>query len=139
MKLLIACIAVGSAILWGNFPLMYRVVAKEEVVLPKKEKTKEEIIMEAKHAEEILRVRFLESTNGKNSNPHALHNICKAQGKTNEFGYGGMKMKICFDTFEESVQKIDEWFEQREKEAFCYYNQGIRTPDCNYAKEAKSL
>lgn len=92
------------------------------------------IIEGSKHPEQLKLIHLKESSNGKNTNPNALHNICKAKGKSNEFGYGGMLMMICFDSFEESVRVVDAWLTKRDNEALCYYNLGIKTSDCDYIK-----
>lgn len=96
--------------------------------------TPEEIVRNAKHGDLIMHIWEKESTFGRNKNPQALHNLCRAQGKSNEFGYGGMKMKICFDTFQDAVNKVDAWLDQRDNEALCYYNLGIKTGSCEYVK-----
>ena len=89
---------------------------------------------ESNHPKQLAHIRLKESSNGTNKNPNALHNICKAQGKSNEFGYGGMAMMICFDSFEESVRVVDEWLTKRDNENLCYYNLGIRKDGCEYVK-----
>jgi hypothetical protein len=92
------------------------------------------IIERSNHPKQLAHIRLKESSNGTNKNPNALHNICKAQGKSNEFGYGGMAMMICFDSFEESVRVVDAWLTKRDNEALCYYNLGTRTDKCDYVK-----
>lgn len=96
--------------------------------------TKDCIISKSKHPAQIYHIWGKETTYGTNTNPQALHNICKAQGKTNEFGYGGMAMMICFDSFQEAVDKVDAWLTKRDNEALCYYNKGERLQDCEYLK-----
>lgn len=100
----------------------------------KKPETKEEIINASHHAEEIFHIWEKETSKGTNKNPNALHNVCKAKGKTNEFGFGGMAHMWCFDSFQEAVTTIDEWLTKRDKESLCYYNVGVRTEDCTYVK-----
>lgn len=96
--------------------------------------TPQSFIQQSKHPEQIDHIWNKETTRGKNTNPNALHNICKSQGKSNEFGYGGMAMMICFDSFEESVRVVDAWLTKRDNEALCYYNLGTRTDKCDYVK-----
>lgn len=96
--------------------------------------TKDCMISKSQHPKEIYHIWGKETTYGTNTNPHALHNICKAQGKSNEFGYGGMAMMICFDSFQEAVNTVDAWLTKRDKENLCYYNIGKRVSDCEYLK-----
>ena len=97
--------------------------------------SKQEIIAKSKHPEMIDHFWLKETTRGKDKNPLALHNLCKAQGKSNEFGYGGMAMKLCYDSFQEAVNVVDAWLTERDKEVACYYNLGTRTSKCNYAQD----
>jgi hypothetical protein len=102
--------------------------------IPRKPETKQEIIDASRHPKEINKIWMNETTKGTNTNPQALHNICKAQGKSNEFGYGGMQKMICFDSFQEAVDVVDQWLDTRIAENLCYYNLGIKTSNCNYVK-----
>lgn len=97
--------------------------------------SKKEIISKSKHPEMIDHFWLKETTRGKDKNPLALHNLCKAQGKSNEFGYGGMAMKLCYNSFQEAVDVVDAWLTERDKEVACYYNLGTRTSKCNYAQD----
>ena len=80
-----------------------------------------------------------ESTSGKNTTPGALHLLCRNQGKWNELGYGGMALKICFDSEEEGMAKVGDWL-KRHLEKFdgdvaktlCYYNLGEEQINCKY-------
>jgi hypothetical protein len=100
----------------------------------KKPETKEEIVAASRHPEEIDHIWLKETSRGTNTNPNALHNICKAQGKSNEFGYGGMQNMWCYDSFEQSVRVVDAWLDKQTAENLCYYNVGIKTSNCNYVK-----
>lgn len=82
-----------------------------------------------------------ESTSGKNTNPNALHNYCKAQGKSNEYGYGGMRLKMCFDSEKAAKAWVTLWLAEK-LELFngnvgmtlCYYNLGEKITNCPYAE-----
>lgn len=113
----------------GDNPII-KVVYASEIT----KNTPQGIIERSNHPKQLAHIRLKESSNGTNKNPNALHNICKAQGKSNEFGYGGMAMMICFDSFEESVRVVDEWLTKRDNEALCYYNKGERLKDCEYLR-----
>ena len=97
--------------------------------------SKKEMIEQSKHPDMIDHIWTKETTRGKDKNPHALHNLCKAQGKSNEFGYGGMAMKLCYGSFQEAVDVVDAWLTERDKEVACYYNLGTQTSKCNYAQD----
>jgi len=113
----------------GDNPII-KVVYASEIT----KNTPQGIIERSNHPKQLAHIRLKESSNGTNKNPNALHNICKAQGKSNEFGYGGMAMMICFDSFEESVRVVDAWLTKRDNENLCYYNLGTRTDKCDYVK-----
>jgi hypothetical protein len=99
-----------------------------------KEKTHYQIVHESKHAEEIDLIWLKESSRGKNNPIGSLENYCQLQGKTNQFGYGGMDLKICYDSFEESVKAVEKWLDKRTAEALCMYNTGVRVSNCEYVK-----
>lgn len=89
-------------------------------------------------------IRQLESSNGENDNPYALHNICKAQGLSNEYGYGGMQLMICFDTPAEATARIERWYTEHratrtEAQTYCFYNTGNRVDDCGYWERAQGI
>lgn len=76
-------------------------------------------------------IHAAESSFGKNANPNALHNLCKAQGKSNEYGYGGMAQKICFDSPEAARERVVRWvgeklemFDGDAAKTLCYYRHG---------------
>lgn len=81
---------------------------------------------------------MLESTFGKGDG-------CRAKGKFNGFGFGQPDSKMekgegaCFNTFEEVVQKVDNWFTENLakmniKEALCRYNTGSQISNCDYVQ-----
>lgn len=84
-------------------------------------------------------IHLAESSKGTNQNPQALHNLCKAQGKSNEYGYGGMQMRLCFTTHEQATARVHEWiekhlqrFEGSEIKTLCYYRWGKEMTNCQY-------
>lgn len=98
--------------------------------------TKQDIINKYPHADILSRVWILESAQGKAVKGY--HRGCEAKGESNEFGYG-VWSKICFSTFEESVQTISAWFTKKLQdhtlaEALCTYNVGKNTNECEYAQ-----
>ena len=98
-----------------------------------KKLTPTEIIAKTKHPEEIMVIWALESSMGRNDS-------CKNIGKVNGFGFAqSTHTWNCFDSFEEVVSKVDEWLTMRDRENYCLYQQGIRTPDCAYALKAIKL
>lgn len=94
--------------------------------------TKQQIVDASRHPVEINMIWTLESGKGTNEDPQALHNYCKSKGETNEFGWGGMSNMICFKTFQEAVDRVSQWLDQREAEMYCYYSTGKRVSDCYY-------
>lgn len=82
-----------------------------------------------------------ESSSGNNTNPNALHNICKSQGKSNEYGYGGMAKKYCYKDEETARDVVRQWINRKLDlfsgdvgKTLCYYNLGQRVSDCPYAR-----
>jgi len=82
-----------------------------------------------------------ESTRGKNTNPNALHNLCKAQGKSNPYGYGGMQLKICFENDTMAKARVTLWLAEHLKTyngntnmALCMYRYGQLLQTCDYAE-----
>jgi hypothetical protein len=117
------------------FPPLFEVVqgsTRTQITIQRK-LTDTEIIAKTKHPEEILVLWTLESSQGKNDG-------CRAIGKWNGFGMAqSTHTWQCFDSFEEVVGKVDAWLTQRDLEAYCYYNVGIRTTNCDYAKKVQYL
>ena len=107
-------------------------IVRTQITIEKK-LTPTEIIAKTKHPEEILVLWTLESSQGKNDG-------CRAIGKWNGFGMAQSEHTWqCFDSFEEVVSKVDAWLTQRDLEAYCYYNVGIRTTNCDYARKVQYL
>lgn len=84
-------------------------------------------------------IHMAESTKGKNNTPGALHLICRSQGKWNELGYGGMRLKICFENEAEGMAKVGNWLERHLQrfdgdvaKTLCYYNLGEEQVNCKY-------
>lgn len=80
----------------------------------------------------ISKIWIKETGEGTNTNPDALHNQCKAQGKTNEFGLGGAGGGICYPTFKRSVADaeltlVNLGVEDNEVNAICTYANGCQT------------
>lgn len=69
-------------------------------------------ILSKNHGDIVLRIWDNETTKGQNNtqDPTALHQYCKRLGKTNEFGFNPQG-KQCFDTFEEAVDTVNDWFD----------------------------
>ncbi len=91
----------------------------------------------------VAKVWKLESTGGKAERGH--HQFCNDLEKTNEFGFfkNGNRFH-CFDSFEESVQDVTNWFKSNLEElplpvALCYYNTGNLQSDCKYWQDYKKL
>lgn len=92
----------------------------------------------------LRRVHIMESSAGKNTNPNALHNVCKAKGMSNEYGYGGMRLMICFKTHEEATARVAEWYREHratrtETQTYCYYNLGLNLDTCEYWEKVRGL
>lgn len=97
------------------------------------DKTHQGVINRSRHPKLITHIWKRESTYGtNNTDPTSLHMYCRSIGRSNEFGFGGMKNKFCYQSFEESVKVVDAWLDSRDKEALCYYNVGVRNGDCEY-------
>lgn len=95
-----------------------------------------ESIKNADNAEILWQVYKLESSRGKNDG-------CRNRGLYNGFGYGQPDSAMadgtgaCFETFEEVVDKVDNWFTRQLKtktlpEALCFYNTGKAESGCTY-------
>lgn len=91
-------------------------------------------------AQDLLRyIHQAESSGGTNRNPNALHNLCKSQGKENQYGYGGMALKICFNSHEEATARVMRWLTEHLKKfdgdvakTLCYYRHGEEMINCQY-------
>lgn len=118
-----------------------KVIEKKILITPAPAKTKSEaeIIKEKKHAKILWAIYGLESSWGRNDG-------CRKLGKYNGFGYGQNKFSwSCFSSFEEVVEKVNEWFEDKFKKgydlktALCFYNTGLVKNDCQYYRLFLSL
>lgn len=85
---------------------------------------------------------MLESSRGTTGNPGSLQHYCESRGMSNEYGYGGMKLKICFESHEKATTRIIKWvnkyytkFDNDLGRTACYYNLGIDQPDCKYYQD----
>jgi hypothetical protein len=91
----------------------------------------------------IRRVHIKESSKGTNANPNALHNICKAKGESNEYGYGGMESMMCFPSHADATESVAGWYREHrplmksEAMTYCYYALGHRYDTCAYWEEVK--
>ena len=90
-------------------------------------KTEMEIMEQYRLSPVIKSLYMLESTSGKNDG-------CKEEGKVNGFGFAQSSESnwVCYDTFEQVVSRVNDWFVERLStngnnlmEAICYYNTGI--------------
>lgn len=84
-----------------------------------------------------------ESGKGTNTNPQALHMVCRKQGKWNEIGYS-VYNKFCFNSKAEAELYVTYYLEKNCKDmsleqALCRWNTGKATNDCAYAKGLLSL
>lgn len=92
----------------------------------------------------LRRVHRKESSSGSNTNPDALHNICRAKGQSNEYGYGGMTMMICFPSDEIAKETVANWYKENrplmasEAMTYCYYALGSKHETCDYWEEMKN-
>lgn len=91
-------------------------------------------------------IHFLESGRGTNDNPNALHNICKSRNESNEYGFGGMRLKICFEDQKSAKARVTLWvvehmelFDGNVAMTLCYYNLGQKTNNCEYYQKYLSI
>lgn len=120
-----------------NFNLVPKVYADFE---GKPANTNEaEIINSQKHAAIIWRIYELESTFGRQDN-------CKGKGLVNGFGFGiNTAEHRCYSSFAEVVGDVNNWIDDKYIKGWdistivCYYNRGITTTDCPYAKNFLSI
>jgi len=87
-------------------------------------------------------IHMLESSRGTTGKPGSLQYYCEQKGMSNEYGYGGMKLKICFDSHELARERIVRWVNKHfEKfnldlgKTLCYYNLGLEKSDCKYYQD----
>lgn len=98
---------------------------------------KERVVAYSGLSKIVRGVWILETGKGTNTNESAHHNECTSVGMTNEFGYRALD-DYCFETFEDSVSRVTEWFEAELKtkslnNALCYYSMGKNISTCEYA------
>ena len=104
---------------------------------PLTQEEKESIVNKSGYSKILRGIWMLETNKGGNTNQSAHHNECSKVGMTNEFGYRALD-DYCFETFEDSVERVTEWFDGELKtkslnSALCYYATGKATSTCNYA------
>jgi len=86
----------------------------------------------------LPKIHILESSGGKNDS-------CKNKGLVN--GYGYMQSTFhwrCYKTKAEVEAEVEKWFAKNLQdktlaESLCYYNKGIVTEDCEYARKFAKL
>lgn len=110
----------------------------------KPSQTMEEAIGKAKHWEIIMRIWKYESDLGRSEDPKGLHIYCKSIGKTNELGYGGIDNMWCYDSFDDVVGVVDDWFTRKLdifdlSTSLCIYGGGGINNDCGYYRKYKLL
>lgn len=130
-----------------QFPIVWIGFTREiepEVISPISgisEKTEKEIMKQYPLRALLETVYFLESTEGRNDG-------CRNEGKVNGFGYAQSNHTWqCFDSFEEVVSKVNNWFVERlavngndVAEALCYYNTGFANQKtCTYSQNFMSV
>jgi len=87
-------------------------------------------------------LRQKESSNGKNSNPVALHNYCADKGMWNEIGYSP-STKFCFKDSEEAELYVAYYIKKNcdgktQAQCECYWNTGNMTDSCHYSNNELS-
>jgi hypothetical protein len=81
----------------------------------------------------------LESGGGKRDN-------CQNKGLYNGYGYRQNKFEqICYQSHKEVRTHVENWIKDKAEKGYtlneilCFYNQGIKTNDCQYAKNYARL
>jgi hypothetical protein len=125
-------------------------IPKKPTVAPKKasESVKPTVVPSKdyvwdKRIENLYRmIRTMESSNGTNTNPVALHNKCKAKGMINEIGYLATP-DYCFDDVEHQKLTFSRWIMKREKmtdaQLMCLWNTGTIVNSCRYSIIAEQI
>ena len=85
----------------------------------------------------VDKIWLMESSRGKNGVTGSLQKYCEDKGMWNEYGYGGMKLKICFKDQAEADETMIKWFEKQfrtktESQTLCYYRHGELMSNCDY-------
>jgi len=107
---------------------------------PQPSKTMEEAIGKATHWEMIMKIWTLESSQGKHPSQ-----VCLAQGKTNELGYGiNANSHYCYDSHDQIVGVVDDWLTRKLAvyslpQTICLYQSGEPIDDCGYYRKYKLL
>lgn len=83
-------------------------------------------------------LRAKESSNGKNTNPAALHNYCANKGMWNEIGYNPQN-KFCFKDQTEARLYVAYYIKKNcdgktQATCECYWNTGTASSSCAYSK-----
>lgn len=84
------------------------------------------------------RIQILESSGGK-------FDGCRYQGKVNTYGYGQSAFSHqCFQSEKLARMAVMAWFSKNLpvlglEKSLCFYNQGLKINNCEYAKKFKSL
>lgn len=120
-----------------NFNLIPKVYADFEAK-PSNE-NEAEIINSQKHAAVIWRIYELESTFGRKDN-------CREKGLVNGFGFAvNTSGTRCYTSFAEVVKDVNNWIDDKYSNGWdistmvCYYNRGVKSTDCPYAKNFLSI
>lgn len=71
-------------------------------------------------------IHYLESSRGKAK--IGLQSICAERGESNEYGYGGMALKICFRNNVEAKARVTLWIVER----LAKYNNNVGRTLCSY-------
>jgi len=95
---------------------------------------KAKLVAESKYPEWIEHIWLRES--GRGTNTTGLAGYCLSKGMSNEMGFFP-RGKHCFNTFAESVARLERWREETAKGmsdnmAKCYYNMGKKVETCAY-------
>lgn len=142
VKLLLVTTALGAAIQWLYTPPVEPItpLVKAVEVAPAVETPKPtpQPTTKALSVDEIVDgIHMLESTRGKAK--IGLQKYCEDKGMSNQYGYGGMKLKICFKTHAEAQARIIKWvnkhyekFDKNLGRTLCFYNLGVDKPNCDY-------
>jgi hypothetical protein len=82
-------------------------------------------------------LRMKESSNGKNTDPSALHNYCANKGMWNEIGYNPQN-KFCFKDQEEASLYVAYYVKKNcdgktQAQCECFWNTGNMTDSCHYS------
>lgn len=93
-----------------------------------------------KHADIVLKIYTLESSQGKNDG-------CKLKGLVNGFGFMQQDDHdpwMCFQNLEDVATRVDNWLDEQLakktlSQALCYYQSGTPSNDCGYYRKYLAL